>query len=74
MIYGHLPQGRVARFAASCPSGPGSRQCLDGNGLAAHELFPGDLDDAGLPVEVDGVDEEPGDPFFDELPVDDWAA
>ena len=38
------------------------------------ELFPGDLDDAGLPVEVDGVDEEPGEPFFDELPVDDWAA
>ncbi len=37
-------------------------------------LFPPDLDDAGLPVEVDGVDEEPGDPFFDELPVDDWAA
>jgi hypothetical protein len=38
------------------------------------ELFPGDLDDAGLPVEVDGVDEEPGEPFFDEVPVDDWAA
>ena len=38
------------------------------------ELFPGDLDDAGLPVEVDGVDEEPGDPLFDELPVDEWAA
>jgi hypothetical protein len=38
------------------------------------ELVPGDLDDAGLPVEVDGVDEEPGDPLFDELPVDEWAA
>jgi hypothetical protein len=38
------------------------------------ELFPGDRDDAGLPVEVDGVDAEPGEPFFDELPVDDWAA
>ena len=38
------------------------------------ELFPPDLDDAGLPVEVDGVDEEPGEPFFDELPVDEWAA
>ena len=38
------------------------------------ELFPPDLDDAGLPVEVDGVDDEPGEPFFDELPVDDWAA
>jgi hypothetical protein len=38
------------------------------------ELFPGDLDDAGLPVEEDGVEEEPGEPFFDELPVDDWAA
>lgn len=39
-----------------------------------HERFPGDLDDAGLPVEVDGVDEEPGEPFIDELPADDWAA
>ena len=38
------------------------------------ELFPGDLDDAGLPVEVGGVDEEPGEPFFDELPAEDWAA
>ena len=38
------------------------------------ELFPADLDDAGLPVEVDGCDEEPGDPFFDELPADDCAA
>ncbi len=26
------------------------------------ELFPGDLDDAGLSVEVDGGDEEPGEP------------
>jgi hypothetical protein len=38
------------------------------------ELFPPDLDDAGLPVEEDGVDEEPGEPFFDELPAEDWAA
>ena len=38
------------------------------------ELFPPDLDEAGLPVEEDGVDQEPGEPFFDELPVDDWAA
>ena len=38
------------------------------------ELFPPDLDDAGLPVEVDGVDEEPGEPFFDQLPAEDWAA
>ncbi len=37
-------------------------------------LFPGDLDDAGLPVEVDCVDAEPGELFFDELPADDWAA
>ena len=29
------------------------------------ELFPADLDDAGLPVEVDGGDDEPG---------EDWAA
>ena len=38
------------------------------------ELFPGDLDDAGLAVEVDGVDEEPGEPYFDELPADEWAS
>ncbi len=37
------------------------------------ELFPAVLDDAGLSVEVDGVDEEPGEPFFDELPVGEWA-
>ena len=23
---------------------------------------------------MDGVDDEPGEPFFDELPADDWAA
>ena len=38
------------------------------------ELFPRDLDDAGLAVEVDGVDEEPGEPYFDELPADEWAS
>ena len=38
------------------------------------ELFPPDLDEAGLPVELDAVDEDPGEPFFDELPVDEWAA
>ena len=41
MIYGYLPQGHVARFAASCPSGPVSRQCLDGNSLAALIPLPG---------------------------------
>ena len=40
----------------------------------AEALFPPDLDDAWLPVEVDGVDEESGEPFFDELPADEWAA
>ena len=39
-----------------------------------HELFPGDLDDAGLPVEVDGGYDEPVEPFFAELPAADWAA
>ena len=38
------------------------------------ELFPLDLDDAGLAVVFDAVDEEPSEPFFDELPADDWAA
>ena len=38
------------------------------------ELLPADLDDAGLPVEVAGADEEPGEPFFDELPAEDWVA
>jgi hypothetical protein len=38
------------------------------------ELFPPDIDEAGLPVELDAVDEDPGEPFFDELPADDWAA
>ena len=37
-------------------------------------LFPADFDDAGLSVEVDGVDEESGEPFFDELPAEDWTA
>ena len=37
-------------------------------------LFPADLNDAGLSVEVDGVDEESGEPFFDELPAEDLAA
>ena len=36
------------------------------------ELFPPDLDDAGLPVEPDAVDEELSEPFVDELPGDDW--
>ena len=38
------------------------------------ELFAADLDDAGLPGEMDGVDDEPGEPWFDELPADEWAA
>ena len=38
------------------------------------ELFPPDVDEAGLPVEVDGGDDEPCEPFFDELPADDWPA
>ncbi len=38
------------------------------------ELFPLDLDEAGLPVELSAIEEDPGEPFFDELPVDDWAA
>ena len=38
------------------------------------ELFPLDLDEAGLPVELDAVDEDPGEPFFDVLPAEDWAA
>jgi hypothetical protein len=37
-------------------------------------LFPGVLDDAGLPLEMDGVDAEPGEPFFGGLAADDWAA
>ena len=36
------------------------------------ELFPPDVDEAGLPVELDAVDEDPGEPYFDELPADDW--
>ena len=28
---------------------------------------------AGLPVEVDGGDEEPGEAYLDELRVGDWA-
>ena len=38
------------------------------------ELFPPDLDEAGLPGELDAVDEDVSEPFFDELPLDDWAA
>jgi hypothetical protein len=38
------------------------------------ELFPLDLDDAGLPVELDAVDEDLSEPFFDELLAHDWAA
>ena len=38
------------------------------------ELFPANLNDAGLPVEVDGDDEEPGEPLFDQLAVEDWPA
>ncbi len=45
-----------------------------GNAWPPDELFPPDVDDAGLPVELDAVDEDPGEPFFDELPVDDWTA
>ena len=41
MIYGYLPQGHVARFAACCRNGPVSRQCLDGNRLAALIPLPG---------------------------------
>jgi hypothetical protein len=33
-----------------------------------------DLDDAGLPVELDAVDVDLSEPFSDELPADDWAA
>jgi hypothetical protein len=50
-----------------------SRNALVGSATASNELFPRDLDDAGLPVEVDGGDDEPGEPFFDELPAEDWA-
>ena len=38
------------------------------------DMFPLDLDDAGLSVELDVVDEDPGEPFFDVLPAEDWAA
>ena len=38
------------------------------------ELFPPDLDDAGLPVDLEAIDADPGDTFFDELPAEDWAA
>ncbi len=38
------------------------------------ELFPPDVDEAGLPVELDTVDEEPGEPFFDEQSAHDWTA
>ncbi len=39
------------------------------------QLRPPALADCpALPVEVDGGDEEPGEPFFDELPAADWAA
>ena len=37
------------------------------------EMFPPALHDAGLPVKLEAVDEDPGVPFFDDLPVDDWA-
>ncbi len=37
-------------------------------------LFSPDVDEAGLPVELDAVDEDLSEPFFDELPADDWAA
>ncbi len=40
----------------------------------AEELFPPDLDDAGLPVDLDAVDEDLSEPFFDELPAHDCAA
>ena len=38
------------------------------------DLFPPHVDEAGLPVELGAIDEDPGEPFFDELPADDWAA
>ncbi len=38
------------------------------------EMFPPDLDDAGLSVELDAADEDLSEPFFDELPAEDWAA
>ena len=38
------------------------------------ELFPLNLGDAGLPVGLDAVDEDPGEPLFDGLPDDDWTA
>ena len=38
------------------------------------ELFPLDLDEAGLPVELSAIEEDPGESFFDELPADEWAA
>ena len=37
-------------------------------------MFPPDLDEAGLAVELDAVDEDLSEPFFDELPGQDWAA
>ena len=37
------------------------------------ELFPLDLDDAELRVELNAVDEDLSEPFFDELPAQDWA-
>ena len=37
-------------------------------------LFPLDLDEAGLPVEPDAVDEDLSERTFDELSADDWAA
>lgn len=38
------------------------------------ELFPPDVVEAGLSVELDAVDEDPGEPVFHELPAHDWAA
>jgi hypothetical protein len=38
------------------------------------ELLPPDLDDAGLLVGLNAVDEERGEPMFGELPAEDWAA
>ena len=38
------------------------------------DVFPPGVDEAGLPAELGAIDEDPGEPFFDELPVDEWAA
>lgn len=46
---------------------------LGGWGVCGAYAAP-DVDEAGLPVGGDGGDNDPGEPFFDEAPAEDWTA